>query len=179
MNQPNLARLQNLETVFNAVQQHMLMFKALPLKEGLGITMGCFAQFTLSLSLLFRLSTLRGEPGWDPDEIKSRINLFDVLDREAERLDTIADVLGLVGLEEYPDYGILLKAPKLLRGMKIVFLAEMKKMHDEDAEGGNGKTVDTEMVNVDFDFRNMGDWETFVADVSSDPWLEDIFGSWF
>lgn len=96
----------------------------MPLIDWIGTTFSIFAQFSHCIILLFKLTTL-DEPGWDTGEARKRADLLDILERLAQRLDSIPRLLELVDAVDTGESGLFFKSSRLIRGMKASFLAEM------------------------------------------------------
>lgn len=123
--------------------------------------MDTFAQFTHSLVVLLRLTTLE-EPGWDRDEVRRRVDVFAILDRACERVDRIPGELGLVDSADGQRSGLFFKTNYLFRAIKQLFLRHAKAGEDMEsgfeAQASQASTTENE----------------FIMDLSNEPWLADL-----
>lgn len=121
---PDLKRLSLLDSLLGAIERWFDVFHAVPNSQWIGTPFGSFTQYGHCAILLFKLTTL-DEPGWDKEDVAKRANLLEILDRLATRLDTIPHELQLVDTPEGSDSGLFFKGPKLIRGMRASFAAEL------------------------------------------------------
>lgn len=141
----------------------------MPLIDWVGISVDVFAQFTHCLVALFKLTTL-DEPGWNLEDVRKRVDVFEILDRACETIDYVPVVLGMVDAEG-PRSGLFFKTTYLLRAIKALFLAEMPPDKVPDSLRLSNGAADGV---ADF----MGGppiTDDFLASLAGEPWLSDIF----
>lgn len=145
----------------------------MPLLYWAGVSVDTFAQFTHSLVVLLRLTTLE-EPAWDRGEVRRCVDVFAVLDRACEMVDRIPGELGLVD-SEGPRSGLFFKTNYLFRAIKQLFLRHAKERSAEveqsvfvpagkDVEGGVEAPV----------FQASTTEDEIIMDLSNEPWLADL-----
>jgi hypothetical protein len=116
----DLQRLEGLDSILTAIERWIEVFFDVPLAEWIGITYAILAQFSHCAILLFKLMSL-DEPYWDRAVVMDRANLLDILERLAQRLDSIPPLLGLVDSDDPEETGIFFKSSRLIRALKISF----------------------------------------------------------
>ncbi|KAI0113647.1 hypothetical protein GGR51DRAFT_506152 [Nemania sp. FL0031] len=158
-------RLQSADVTLSTIEKWLAMFFDMPLFGWLGISVDFFAQFTQCLVILFKLTTLE-ITGWDLEEVKRRVNVFEVLDRAAETVDCVPGTLGIVDAEG-PRRGLLFKTSYLFRAIKALFLAEMGPQKQQQslptADNGSVGLVDDGYFT-----------DEFLESLWDEPWLSDI-----
>lgn len=87
--------------------------------------------------------------------------------------------MGLVDVEGCTGYGIFLKASRLLRGMRAVFLAEMRRQRGDGTECQEHEVYNSIEMGMESSADEGAEWQDIMENISADPWLSDIFGSWF
>jgi hypothetical protein len=153
-----------------AVESWLLVFSVIPVTDWFGINVDLFTQFTHCLVVLFKLGTL-DEPGWDLEAVKHRADLFGILDRSCEIVDSIPAAVGMVDADG-PRKGLLFKTADLFRAIKALFLAEMPPnlvggTYDSQSGGSNG--------NGATDFAGEASvTDDFILSLADEPWLSDI-----
>ncbi|KAH8882164.1 hypothetical protein GQ53DRAFT_462818 [Thozetella sp. PMI_491] len=164
-------RLQDLESVLGSIEGWLHAFLDIPLAEWVGISVETFTQFLHCLVVLFKLTILE-EPGWDLEDLRRRADLFKILDRACEAIDSVPAVVGMVDAEG-PCSGIFFKTTYLLRAIRTIFQAAMP------AEMGHGFA---ELVDVSGSDGPSPQYSTdysipdsFLLGLSEEPWLSDIF----
>lgn len=135
-----------------------------PPADWIGITFSVLIQFGHCLMLLFKLGSI-DEPGWDTSEVTRRANLLDIIEFFAQRLDDVPKLLGMVDAISAGDSGLFFKAPKLLRGIKSLFASKMQ---------ADGQIPDS--AGFDGGFPLAFD---IALELAGDPWIPDLFSSWW
>jgi hypothetical protein len=120
----DLQRLEGLDSILTAIERWIEIFFDVPLIDWIGTTYAILAQFSHCIILLFKLISLE-EPGWDRADVMKRANLLDILERLAQRLDSIPPLLGLVDSHDPEETGIFFKSSRLIRVLKTTFSAEL------------------------------------------------------
>lgn len=135
--------------------------------------MDTFAQFTHSLVVLLRLTTLE-EPGWDRDEVRRRVDVFAILDRACGRVDRIPGELGLLDSADGTRNGLFFKTNYLFRAIKQLFLrhAKEKVTEVEQTVSTAGKGVESGFEAQAFQASTTEDG--LIMDLSNEPWLADL-----
>lgn len=102
-----IQRLADLEAVLSSAERWLAALFGMPPGDWLGITSDVFAQFTQTLVVLFKLSTLdigsgSGASTWDVrPEVRRRADVFEILDRACHIIDTVPfSVYGIVDPSE-------------------------------------------------------------------------------
>ncbi|KAI2617419.1 hypothetical protein GGR54DRAFT_641069 [Hypoxylon sp. NC1633] len=119
-------RLQDLESVLSSAERWVADIFGMPSHEWIGITVDVFAQFSQCMVILFKLATL-DEPGWDLENVRRRADVFQILDRAYEIIDSGTAILGIVDTDG-PQGSLpclFSKTTYLIRAVKALFLAEM------------------------------------------------------
>lgn len=165
-------RLQDLQSILDSVERWLALFLDMPLLYWTGVSVDTFAQFTHSLVVLLRLTTLE-EPGWDREEVRGRVDVFDVLDRACEMVDRIPGELGLVDAEG-PRSGLFFKTNYLFRAIKQLFLRHAKEKAPEVEQSVSmaGKGVKSGLEASVIQASTTED--EFIMDLSNEPWLADL-----
>jgi len=122
----DLQRLEGLDSILIAIERWIEIFFDVPLIDWIGTTYGILAQFSHCVIVLFKLTSL-DEPDWDRTDVMKRANLLDILERLAQRLDSIPPLLGLVDSDDPAETGIFFKSSRLIRVLKATFSAELAK----------------------------------------------------
>lgn len=149
----------------------------MPLDDWLGITVDLFSQFLHCLVVLFRLTTIN-EPGWDPEEVKKRADVFVVIDRACDVIDRIPVELGIVDADG-PRSGLLFKTTYLFRAIKTLLMAEMAPHMPPIAPPPQGRSAAVDAVNAADSVAGAPVPDDFLMDLAAEPWLSDIFApSW-
>jgi hypothetical protein len=138
--------------------------------DWVGITVDSFAQFTHMLVVLFKLTILM-EPGWDLEEVRRRVDLFDIIDRSCEMLQGLPSELGITDADG-PRRGLFFKTTGLLMTIKNLFLAEMPSSmlpspHSHEIASDYSSAGDS---GGDFSIP-----DDFLFNIADEPWLSDIF----
>lgn len=131
--------------------------------------MDTFAQFTHSVVVLFRLTTLE-EPDWDRDEVRIRADVYSILDRACDTIDRIPGELGMVDSSGRRS-GLFFKTNYLLRAIKQLFLRKSK------AIGMKSSTTTVQGLEVESQapaHAASRAADDFVMDLSNEPWLADL-----
>jgi hypothetical protein len=116
----DLQRLEGLNSILTAIERWIEVFFDVPLADWIGITYAILAQFSHCAILLFKLMSL-DEPYWDRAVVMDRASLLDILERLAQRLDSIPPLLGLVDSDDPEETGIFFKSSRLIRALKTSF----------------------------------------------------------
>jgi hypothetical protein len=120
----DLQRLDGLDSILTAIERWIEVFFDVPLIDWIGTTYAILAQFSHCIILLFKLTSLE-DSDWDRTDVMKRANLLDILERLAQRFDSIPPLLGLVDSHVPEDTGIFFKSSRLIRALKNTFLAEL------------------------------------------------------
>ena len=120
----DLERLQGLDSLLIAIERWIEIFFDVPVIDWIGTTYAILAQFSHCVILLFKLTSL-DEPDWDQTDVMKRANLLDILERLAQRLDSIPPLLGLVDSDDPAETGIFFKSSRLIRALKTTFSKEL------------------------------------------------------
>ncbi|KAK3332377.1 hypothetical protein B0T19DRAFT_415483 [Cercophora scortea] len=194
-------RIQDLDAIMRSVESWLTVMESMPMLDWPGVNVDVFAQFTHSLVVLFKLTTI-DEPGWDTAEVRRRADVFTILDRLCDIIERIPATLGTVEAEGTSRMGLFAKTPHVLRAIKALFAAEMPPgsvvensampqdvaMHTpESAEGGAGGVIVTADYHGNVEentesFQQARDAvvinpDDFMVSLTDEPWLSDIFGS--
>lgn len=170
---PDLKRLALLDSLLGAIERWFDAFHAVPNSQWIGTPFGPFSQYGRCAMLLFKLMTL-DEPGWEKEDVVKRANLLEILDRLAKRLDTIPHDLQLVDTPQGSDSGLFFKAPKLIRGMRASFAAELNNglaqpplQHTDLQTPTNPKTAEL--------LGNAPDPNDVLMLLADDPFMAEMF----
>jgi hypothetical protein len=163
-------RLEDLNSILITVESWLAVFSEMTLADWVGITVDSFAQFTHLLVVLFKL-TILDEPGWDLQEVRRRVYLFEIIDRSCEMLQSLPSELGMTDAEG-PRRGLFFKTTGLLMTIKNLFLAEMP----------SNMLTSPNSYDATSDYSSAGDSggdysipDDFVFNIADEPWLSDIF----
>jgi len=184
----NLQRLEGLNSIVIALERWFDAYFDIPMIDWIGVPFCVHFQFGHSIMLLFKLNIL-DEPGWDPEELRKRIDLLEVLERGAQRLDDISKVRGVTTEEgdspEEPK-SILRRAPKLLRRLAGLLKAELERCMEAKAQ--TPSQVDTQSsgygsASSASSTAEFGTGALIPDDVMmnlvNDPWVADMFNTWW
>lgn len=166
---PDLQRLAGLDSLLTAIERFFAAFHATPNSEWIGTPFGTFTHYGHCTILLFKLTTLE-EPGWDTNDVKKRADLLEILERLAARLDTIPEEIGLVNTPENEEPGLFFKGPRLIRGMRASFAAELNSanlMQTDVNAPENPRTA--ELLN------NVPDSDDMLMLLADDPFIAEMF----
>ncbi|KAM0814794.1 hypothetical protein AB5N19_00585 [Seiridium cardinale] len=165
----DVQRLRELDSVLTAIEGWLDVFTHMPLVDAIGIHVDNFTQFLHCIVVLFKLSVLE-EPGWDLEEVKRRLDVFNVLDTTYQLVESITIVTGMVDAEG-PRSGLFFKAKHLWRAIKALLVAEYSEsmvtsnLHGCQKEGGaNEAATVAEDISMD----------NFLFNLADEPWLSDI-----
>jgi hypothetical protein len=162
--------LAGLESLLTAIERWFEVFHATPNALWIGTHFGTFTQYGHCTILLFKLSTL-DEPGWDKNDVKKRADLLEILERLATRLDTIPQEFNLVDTVEGADTGLFFKGPKLIRGMRASFAAELNASSQLQTVNyqavENPKTAEL--------LSNVPDSDDVLMLLADDPFMAEMF----
>ncbi|KAK6075026.1 hypothetical protein SCUP515_06077 [Seiridium cupressi] len=165
----DVQRLRELDSVLTAIESWLDVFTHMPLVDAIGIHVDNFTQFLHCIVVLFKLSVLE-EPGWDLEEVRRRLDVFNVLDTTYELVENITIVTGMVDAEG-PRSGLFFKAKHLWRAIRALLVAEYSEsmvtsnFHGCQKEGGaNEAATVTEDISMD----------NFLFNLADEPWLSDI-----
>ncbi|KAI1451221.1 hypothetical protein F4805DRAFT_452224 [Annulohypoxylon moriforme] len=152
-----LQRVQDLESVLNAIERWYAVYLEMPLGDWIGFPADIFTQFMQFLVVNFRL-TILDEPGWDAQEVRRRVDVFESLDQACESVNRIPTIAGMVDADG-PRRGLFFKMTALLRGVKALFLAEMPPSATfptpETSAGANDINITTSGAELmDFSFSD-------------------------
>jgi hypothetical protein len=120
----DLQRLEGLDSILTVVERWIEIFFDVPLIDWIGTTYAILAQFSHCVILLFKLTSLE-ELDWDRTDVMKRANVLDILERLAQRFDSIPPLLGLVDSHNPEETGIFFKSPRLIRVLKTTISAEL------------------------------------------------------
>jgi hypothetical protein len=120
----DLQRLEGLDSILTAVERWIEVFFDVPLIDCVGMTYAMLAQFSHCIILLFKLASLE-ESDWDRTDVMKRANLLDILERLAQRFDSLPPLLGLVDSQDPEETGIFFKSSRLIRMLKTTLSAEL------------------------------------------------------
>lgn len=81
-----IKRLEALQKCLKSIENFFQTWDRVAPAKHVGLTFMAFMQLLHVIVALFRLSTLDGIPGWDPNEARTRLPLFTLLDHVAERM---------------------------------------------------------------------------------------------
>lgn len=166
-------RIQDLQSVLYSVEHWLTLFLDMPLIYWTGISMDTFTQFTHSLVVLFRLTTL-DEPGWDRAEVRKRADVFAMLDRACDLVDRIPGELGLVDAGGQRS-GLFFKTNYLFRAIKQLFLREAMakgiKVEQVISAAGQGMGAGADPQVPAYESTTT---DELIVDLSKEPWLADI-----
>lgn len=163
----SLQRLEGLESILTAIEKWLELIYKIPKSDWIGITFSVFIEFGHCLMLLFKLGSI-DEPGWDTSEVTRRANLLDIVDFFAQRLDDIPKLIGMVDAASVGDSGLFFKSPKLLRGIKALFASKMQA--DGQVPGSSDNAWSDGGMSLPDDI---------VMELAEDPWIPDLFSSWW
>lgn len=138
-----------------------------------GVSVDTFAQFTHSLVVLLRLTTLE-EPGWDRDEVRTRVDVFATLDRACERVDRIPGELDLVDSADGTRSGLFFKTNYLFRAIKQLFLRHAKDNAAEVEQSVSMAGKGMESVFEAQASQASTSEDELIMDLSNEPWLADL-----
>ncbi|KAK6076042.1 hypothetical protein SCUP234_07542 [Seiridium cupressi] len=165
----DVQRLRELDSVLTAIESWLDVFTHMPLVDAIGVHVDNFTQFLHCIVVLFKLSVLE-EPGWDLEEVRRRLDVFNVLDTTYELVENITIVTGMVDAEG-PRSGLFFKAKHLWRAIRALLVAEYSEsmvtsnFHGCQKEGGaNEAATVTEDISMD----------NFLFNLADEPWLSDI-----
>ncbi|KAH8194399.1 hypothetical protein TruAng_011432 [Truncatella angustata] len=161
----DMQRLKDLDSCLTAVEGWLCAFTELPLVDAIGTHVDNFTQFLHSIVVLFKLSTLE-EAGWDLEEVRSRADIFGILDSTSRQIEGIVDVNGMVDADG-PRSGLFFKAKYLWRAIKALLQAEMPAHLSKSADADNGDAPATLVEEIPMD--------DFMMNLAYEPWLSDIF----
>jgi hypothetical protein len=165
---PDIQRLARLDSLLTAIERWFEVFHATPNSEWIGTPFGTFTQYGHCTILLFKLTTL-DEPGWDTNDVKKRADLLKILERLAARLDTIPQEFNLVDTVEGSDSGLFFKGPKLIRGMRASFAAELNasQLQADVQVTENPRTAEL--------LSNVPDPDDVLMLLADDPFMAEMF----
>lgn len=207
-------RLQDLDATLTTAEKWLAVMREIPASSWQGVDAGYSTQLSHNVVVLFKLTMLgamssssssSSSLGWlSPNEVRARVDIFEVMDYAAEMSDTVATVAELVDNDEGPRSGLWFKAKYLMRAIKALFMAEMRRQIPEAIERvGFGAflspptTAGTTTTASEFHglssstevYSDMSVLDAFAADaefpvaedfilgLSQEPWLADIIGS--
>jgi hypothetical protein len=160
----------DLDSILTATEKWLDAYSRLPPVDMIGIHVDNFTQFLHCIVVLFKL-TIYEAPGWDPSEVRKRLDVFQVLDSTYQQIDDTATAAGLVDADG-PRSGLFFKAKHLWRAIKALLAAEMPtemtlvslEQHPAQPtpEDANGILEDVPM-------------DDFIMGLADEPWLSDIF----
>ncbi|KAK9417646.1 hypothetical protein SUNI508_01403 [Seiridium unicorne] len=166
----DVQRLRELDSVLTVIESWLDVFTHMPLVDAIGIHVDNFTQFLHCIVVLFKLSVLE-EPGWDLEEVRRRLDVFNVLDTTYQLVENITIVTGMVDAEG-PRNGLFFKAKHLWRAIKALLVAEYSEsmvtsnLHGCQKEGGaNEAATVAEDISMD----------NFLFNLADEPWLSDIY----
>lgn len=164
-----------MDLILASLERWMTVFQSMPLADWVGVGCDLFAQFTHSMVVLFRLSTLE-EPDWDVAQVTKRLDVFLVLDQAGETINAVAEAAGIVDANG-SRRGLFFKTPLLIRGIKALFLAEMGT---KNLPGGLQSPDSGVNYNPAAEFAGeMPNPDDFLLELSEEPWFTDFMGpSW-
>jgi hypothetical protein len=163
----DLQRLEGLNSILGAIERWIEVFFDVPLIDWIGTTYAILAQFSHCTILLFKLTSL-DEAYWDRANVMNRANLLEILERLAQRLDSIPPLLGLVDSDNPDQTGIFFKSSHMIRALKTTFSTGL-------AQNASQKDVhpnfDLDTPNYTGDSFSQGDIEMVFGD---DPWWNEL-----
>jgi len=163
----DLQRLEGLDSILRAIERWIEVFFDVPLVDWIGTTYAILAQFSHCAILLFKLTSL-DEPYWDRAVVMDRANLLDILERLAQRLDSIPPLLGLVDSNDPEETGIFFKSSRLIRVLKATFSAGLGQNPSQKDVQPNFDLETPEYTGESF---TQGDIEMAFGD---DPWWNEL-----
>lgn len=169
-------RIQDLQSILESVERWLNLFLEMPSIYWAGVSVDTFAQFTHSLVVLLRLTTLE-EPGWDRDDVRRRVDVFAILDRACERVDQIPGELGLVDSADGQRSGLFFKTNYLFRAIKQLFLRHAKEHAIESEQSvsiAGNKGVEPEVEVQAQELKSSTTEDGLIMDLSNEPWLADL-----
>jgi hypothetical protein len=120
----HLQRLEALDSILAAIKRWIDVFFDVPLVGWIGCTFANLAQLSHCIMLLYKLMSL-DDPDLDKNEMKKQVDVLDILERLAQRLDSTTTLLGLVDDEDPEQSGLFFKTSRLLRALKATFSVEL------------------------------------------------------
>lgn len=173
-NLSNFQRLQHLESGLSIVEQWLEIFFDNPLENWIAVNVDAFTQFLHSLVVVFKLLTY-DEPGWDTEEVKSRVNLLSIMDKTIQITEEVPVALGL-NESAGAQIGFFAKTKALLLAVKALFARELEanlpqSLATEETGVSGFCETDLEMMGQNFQIP-----VNFLENLYSEPWVLDIFG---
>ncbi|KAG4221965.1 hypothetical protein PC116_g29559 [Phytophthora cactorum] len=148
------------------------MLFSLPLRDWHGFTADLFTQFTQYLVVLFRLLTL-DEPGWDPEEVRRRADVFAIIDRACLQVDRVPIVTGMVDAEG-PRSGFFFKMSRLLRDVRTLFVAEMASHSQLNSTFSAADSMPTSGDDINNSSNNVNGNNNAAADAAAPMFGEEM-----
>lgn len=170
---PDLQRLALLDSLLIAIERWFDVFLAVPNSQWIGTPFGSFSQYGHCAILLFKLTTL-DEPGWDKEDVKRRADLLEILERLASRLETVPQDLKLVDSPEGSGSGLFFKGPKLIRGMRASFAAELQVSANPQSQSQTDVQISMNPKTAEL-LSNVPDSDDVLMLLADDPFLADMF----
>jgi hypothetical protein len=163
----DLQRLEGLDSILTAIERWIEVFFDVPVIDWVGTTYAILAQFSHCVILLFKLTSL-DEPDWDRTDVMKRANLIDILERLAQRLDSVPSLLGLVDSDNPEETGIFFKSSRLIRALKATISAELGQNQLQMDIQPNFDPEAPEFTRQSF---TQDDIEMFIGE---DPWWREL-----
>ncbi|KAI1827783.1 hypothetical protein F4861DRAFT_288786 [Xylaria intraflava] len=163
-------RLRHLDLTLAAVESWLTTaFPEMPLTNWIGMTVDIIAQFMQCVVVLFKLTTLH-ERNWDPEEVKKRLNVFDILDHASEVISRVPGAWGIVDADG-PRRGLLFKTSHLLQAIKTLFMKEMaSQSEDWQPPQNDGSGFQNGLAgSIDAPIE-----DEFLMSLWDEPWVSDI-----
>ena len=163
-------RLTDLEETLSCAEQWVAELFEMPLEEWPSITVEIFTQMMYCFIVLLKLFTLE-ESGWDIDEVRRRVHVFEVIERVRDAVDKVPAITGMVDAPGERS-GLFFKATPLFMAIKELFLR---------GTGGQGETI---YQDVDGEQQQTGSEDAHISEdlvmaLADEPWLSDMFAtSW-
>lgn len=171
-------RFVNLNETLRTIERWMKIFFDMSPAELLGISVDIFSQFTKCLVVLYKLTLLSG-PNRDNDDFRERANVFTYLDRAIEVIMRIPAATGVTDADG-PRKGLAFKAPYLLQAIRVLFV---RGLEQQGVYAALPAASNSDMPILAFPTTAEGGFsertlsEDFLASLSEETWLSDVFGT--
>lgn len=121
--EPNLQKLERLQSLFASIERWFHLFFDLPLDEWIGTTFESFVQYSHFVVILLRLTMLQ-EQGWDGNTVRNRLDVLDMLEKIAHLVEKIVGTMTLDNAAHTKEHAMI-NAPGRIRAMIVDVSAEI------------------------------------------------------
>ena len=179
--EPNLDRIRNLGAAVEAVAAFRDFWVKLAASDYMAMSFECFSYLSFAMAALYGLSTLRDEPGWDRDAVRSRVNVLDMVEHLVRTMGNVPCAVGMVLDGQTTD--MYARFASILMRVREDWAAEMGAGGaDVGGFGGHAPpTADaaaaaptapfpTEGLDLDMSGMGIGIW--------NNDWFRDVFLPW-